>query len=567
MSNISVDTTQHAAHGVSRQHSPHFLEPDKDTTQSKRVNSAEEDVWKWSAQGINFWTVIVALSITDFLSAMDLTAVSTALPTITSDLRGNDFIWPGSAYTLAATAVVPLCGGMVSIFGRKPVLLVLIAFFTLGSALAGAAQSLTMFIAARVIQGIASGGCIAVTEIIYADLVPLPQRGIVLAIAAIIWATASAIGPTVGGVIANAGAWRWLFYLNLPVSGIAFALVFVFFKVKAPRSTFGMKMRRIDWIITIIGGATSLTLGLTWGGAQFRWSSYQTILPLAVGCVALLVFPLIERFWSTEPIIPWVAVSNRTSLAGYLGTLVHSIVAFCAIYYLPVYFQAVLGASPSRSGVDLLGLVMFITPSAMACGATVQSFRRYRPQNLVGWSLIIVGFGILTILDRNSGVARYIGCQVVLGIGLGIVWVGVSFPILAPLPNSNNAHALAFSTFARDLSQTWGIAIGGAILQNELTHRLPDRYKTEFPQGISSAYAAIPLVSALPEPLRGEVRAAFVDSLRVMWQVMIGIAGLGMLTLLLMKEVEMRTNIDQQWALQQEDKQTLRDPPVSFSGC
>ncbi|KZV73042.1 iron permease [Peniophora sp. CONT] len=498
--------------------------------------------------------VIAATLTSDFLSAMDLTAISTALPTIVEDLGGSDFIWPGSAYTLAGVALVPVTGGLVSIFGRKPILLFCIACFALGSALAGAAQSLNMLIAARAIQGFASGGCIATTEIIYADLVPLPQRGIIFGIVAVMWAVASAIGPTTGGALANSGAWRWLFYLNLPVSGIALVLVSVFLKVRAPKSTFSEKMRRIDWIgsIVVVGGSASLTLGLTWGGVQFAWSSYQTLLPLIIGCCALFAFPFIEKYWSTEPTIPWDVVSNRTSLSGYLGTLIHSVVAFCAIYYLPVYFQAVLGASPIRSGIDLLGLAMFITPSSMVCGATVQIFRRYRPQNVLGWVLIIVGFGILTLLDRESDTARYIGCQIVLGIGLGIIWVATAFPILAPLPYSNNAHALAFYAFNRNLSQTWGIAIGGAVLQNQLTKQLPIQYRSTLAQGTSIAYAAIPLLPTIPEPLQTEVRDAFARSLVVLWEVMIGISGLGLLTVLLMKEIEMRTAVDQQWGLEKE---------------
>ena len=121
--------------------------------------------------------------------------------------------------------------------------------------------------------------------------------------------------------------------------------------------------------------------------------------------------------------------------------------------YLPVYFQAVQGASPVRSGIDFLGMVMFITPSCMVVGASVQIFNRYRPQNYIGWALTVVGFGILTLLDADSGRAKYIGCQVVLGIGLGIIWIATQFPILAPLPFSNNAHALAFFTFVRSMSQ------------------------------------------------------------------------------------------------------------------
>ncbi|KAF8512803.1 iron permease [Gautieria morchelliformis] len=507
-------------------------------------------------RGYEFWMVFVANLVVDLLSALDLTAVSTALPTIVARLNGTDFIWVGSSYAIGSTAVVPTVGGLVSIFGRKPILLAFIVFFAIGSAISGAAQSMSMLIAGRAIQGFGGGGCISCTEIIYADIVPLPERGKFLGVTASVWAFACGIGPLIGGALANSGSWRWLFLLNLPLCAVSTILVFIFFHVHTPKDSFRSKIGRMDWFgnAIIICSTTSVMIGLTWGGLRFPWTSLHVLVPLCLGSCGILLFFVVEAYWVREPTVPWFSMTNRTTLSGYLGTFFHGIASICVIYYLPVYFQASKTTSAIRSGVDFLGLALTIAPLAIITGASVQVFNRYRPQNYLGWILTMIGFGLLSTLNENSTTAQYIGFQVILGMGLGMIWIGTQFPILAPLPFSNNAHALAFFTFIRCLAQSWGTAIGGTILQNTLRKRLPASFTLSLPQGVQLAYAIIPSIAGMPQPIKDQVRAAFAQSTTLIWQVMIGISGLGLMTCLLMREVEMRKSLDEKWALKEKAK-------------
>ncbi|KAI0353749.1 MFS general substrate transporter [Trametes cingulata] len=379
--------------------------------------------------------------------ACSQTAVSTALPTIVSHLNGTDFIWAGTAYTIASTAVVPLVGNLVSGFGRKPVLLSFILVFAVGSAISGAAQNMSMLIAGRAIQGFGGGGCISITEIIYADMVPLPERGKFQGIVATAWALACAFGPLVGRAFANSGAWRWLFFLNLPI----------------------------------------------------------------------------PRFFFTD----------RTTLSGYLGTFFHGLVAIIALY--------TTSPCTSRRRKALVG------------GLSVRVINRYCPQNYVGWSIMIVGFGLVSLLDENTSRALYIGLQIPLAVGLGII-----------------AHALAFFTFFRCFVMSWGIVIGGTILQGKLLHTLPPDFRATLPQGVQIAYAAIPSIPTLDEPLRSEVRAAFAQAMRLIWRIMIGISGAWLLTCLLMSEVELRKDsLDEKWGLQDDssgrDEETKGELTVASS--
>ncbi|KAI0046869.1 iron permease [Auriscalpium vulgare] len=509
-------------------------------------------------RGADFWLVFIANLSVDLLSALDLTAVPTALPTIVQHLHGSDFIWAGGAYTVAATSVLPLVGGLVSVVGRKPVLLTFIFIFASGSAVAGAAQSMSMLIAGRALQGVGGGGCLAVTEIVYADMIPLPERGKFQGITASVWALACAVGPPVGGAFANSGAWRWLFFLNLPICAIAAGLVSIFLRVNAPKTTWREKFSRMDWIgnALIIGSTISLMIALIWGGIRFPWVSAHILVPLIIGSVGIVVFFVVEALrppWMKEPTVPRFAFTSRTTLSGYLGTFFHGIVSLTAIYYLPVYFQACKGASAVGSGVDMFGLSFTVPTFAIACGLSVQIVDRYRPQNYIGWALIIIGFGILSLLDENSTRAQYIGYQVPLGAGLGIVWLSTQFPILAPLPFSNNAHALAFFTFIRCFAQGWGVAIGGIILQNTLHRRLPASFLASFPEGVAIIYAVIPAIGQLAEPERSEVRAAFADSLKLAWRVMIGFSAAGLLTTALMREEKLRKVLDSTWGLKEKE--------------
>ncbi|KAI0776679.1 iron permease [Trametes elegans] len=501
-------------------------------------------------RGFRFWVVFASTLLVELLSALDLTAVSTALPTIVERLHGNDFIWAGGAYTIASTAVLPLVGGLVSGFGRKWVLLVFVAFFAVGSVLCGAAQDLTMLIVGRAVQGLGSGGSLSVTEIIFADMVPLPERGKFQGIAAAYVPSAFAIGPPIGGALAGS-SWRWLFYMNLPLCGLAALALCVFLRNHVPEGNAKDKLKDMDWIGngTIIVSTVLVFLGLTWGGLRFPWVSAQVLTPVIIGAIGIAMFLVLERFWLHGQTVPEFFFTDRTTLSGYLATFFHGVVSLTAIYYLPIYFQASKEVSAIKSGIDMFGLSFSIPLFAIVAGVSIEVFSKYRPQNYLGWVFTIVGFVLLSLLNKDSGPAKYIGFQIPLGVGLGILWISTQFPILAPLPFSNSAYALAFFIFVRNFAQSWGIVVGGAILQNVLTEKLPTPLTDTLPKGQEYAYQLIPTIPHMPEPQRSAVRAAFSDGTRLIWHVMIGLSVAGLLTCLLMREEELKTVMDETWAV------------------
>ncbi|PSS06598.1 hypothetical protein PHLCEN_2v3656 [Hermanssonia centrifuga] len=513
-------------------------------------------------KGSAFWLSYLSIVFAIFLSALDLTAVSTVLPTVTADLNGGDeFTWVGSAYALASTAILPLSGALADIFGRKPILMGAIVFFSLGSALAGAAQTMNMLIGARTVQGIGGGAISFLALTISADLVPLNERGLYQGMVSLTWALASGVGPPIGGALAEKASWRWLFYLNLPVTGVAFGLVWMFLKVRTPHGSIKAKLARVDWLgnLIIIAGTTLAIVGLTFGGIRFPWVSAQVLAPLIIGVLTIIGFIMYERYIPGEPAVPWAVISNRTSLAGYMTTMAHGIIMISLIYYLPVYFQATLGSSPLGSAVKGLPSCLIIAPFALMSGLSIHFIKRYRPTITLGWMLLIAGFGILSLLKAGDSTAKWVGFQIVAAAGTGMLFSSPIFAVLVDLPVERTASATATFVFTRTFAQTWGITIASTVLQNELKKKLPAAFVSQFPDGVEIAYAAIPYIKSLPEPLRTEVREAFADSLSVVWKVMVGVGGLGLLSVLIMKEIPMGAVVDAKYGLDESNTATVPD--------
>ncbi|TFY54573.1 hypothetical protein EVJ58_g8782 [Rhodofomes roseus] len=442
-------------------------------------------------------------------------AVSVALPTIVQELHGSTFIWIGSAYTLAGTAFIPLGGGLAQIFGRRIVILASLAIMSLGSALCGSAKNMTYLIAGRTaVQGLGGGGISATTAIIISDLVPLRERGLFNGLIGIAWAMSSGIGPIVGGALAQSGQWRWLFYLNLPICGIAAVIMIVCLRVKTPPGTLGEKVRRVDWrgTLLIIAATTACVIGLTWSGIQYSWGSAAVLVPLILGLAGIVGFMTFESIVPDYPLVPRTLISTVTGVSGYMQTFVMPILMIGIIYYIPVYLQACKGASAIRSGVDVLSFSLVLAPVGLSGGAFTNSTGRYRPPMWLAWAALM----------------------------LGIVHV------------SQNGLALAFFMFLRNFAMVWGVTIGGTVLQNELQKHLPSSFAAQFPEGSAIAYATIPIISQLPEPLKTEVRTAFASSLKVVWEVLLGIAGLGLLSSLFMKGLPLHSTVDDEWGLEQE---------------
>ncbi|EMD35490.1 hypothetical protein CERSUDRAFT_157287 [Gelatoporia subvermispora B] len=511
-------------------------------------------------QDARFWLVYVAICTALLLAALDITSVSTAAPTIVSQLHGEDFTWVSTAYTLASAACLPMSGKLAQIFGRRSTMLGALLIFAVGSAVSGAAKSMTMLIVGRAIQGVGGGGIQSLTNIITADLVPLSKRGKFIAITTMMFAIGSLTGPFIAGGLAQDATWRWLFYMNLPICGVSTVLVFLFLRLHTPSGNLWLKLRNLDWIgnILIIGSTCAILLGLTWGGVTFAWDSRQVLACLIVGFVILIFAGIYEARWAKQPTIPMIILSRRMSLVGYLGLFIQNFLMIASGFYLPTWFQSVRLAGPLKSGVDLLPLCLSISPGAIIQGVVVAKTGRYHLLLIIGWILCVVGTALLAIQKRNTPFAVLEVGQYIQGIGIGLA-NALYFPTLAEVPVEQNASALAFFTFLRAFSQAWGVAIGGTILQNQLQAKLPAALLESVPQGAQLAYSIIPQIKTLPPALQEEVRTAFAESLSFMFKIMAGFSGLGLVSIAFIRDVPLKSETDKKWALKERERERERE--------
>ncbi|KZP23294.1 MFS general substrate transporter [Athelia psychrophila] len=511
-----------------------------------------------------FWMIFVSLLVATFLSALDMTAISTALPTIAAALHSEDFAWIGNAYSITSTAFIPWAGGAANIFGRRPVLLTGLLFFLVGSAMCGASTAMPLMLAGRAFQGVGSGVILTLVEIVLADLVPLAERGAFQGAFGAVWALASATGPVIGGALA-ASNWHWLFYMNLPLTALVIAIVGAFLDLRTPEEPGGWraKVRRMDWLgnLVFIPSITLLILALVWGGQSYAWADAHVLAPLLLGALGLAAWFVLEKHVVAHPTVPFALLANRTTLVGFATTWLHGISALSVFFYWPAYFQAAKGASAVRSAIDFFSVAFVVAPCAMLAGGTISATQVYKPQNIIAWVLMTVGPGLLSLVHADSSKAMWVALPIPFAAGMGLLYAATVFPVLAPLPPALAGQALAFLIFVRNFGNVLGITVGSTALTNSLAKKLPATFIAQLPGGVASAYSAIPAIAALPEPLRQEVRVAFAESIRVIWLVLIPFGGVGLLCALGMRAMALETVTDEAWGMahRETDKAAAED--------
>ncbi|OAX80657.1 hypothetical protein ACJ72_05001 [Emergomyces africanus] len=507
-----------------------------------------------------FWALLSSISLAGLLTALEGTITSTALPSIVGDLGGGHlYIWVVNGYMFSMTAMQPLYGQLANVFGRRWPMLIATALFVLGSGICGGTNNIGTLIVGRIIQGIGASGTTVLTETIICDVVPLRERGKFLAIVMGMIFLGTALGPFFAGLIVQYSTWRWTFYLALPVGGVALLSLFFFLNVRYKQETnLATRLPTIDWAgnVIFIAAITSVLLGLSWAGGLHPWLSYNVLVPLLVGMAGLAGFLVFEgsRF-APNPTVPLHLFSNRTSVGVLVMTFFHGIITVWQLYFMPVYFQGVLGSSPSRSGLQILATVLSILPAAGIGGGLMTKLGIYKPIHYVSWAVTLIGLGLFTLLDRTSSTGYWVGFQIVYSMGAGMLVPTLLPALLAPLSESDTALATATWSFVRSFGMVWGTAIPAAIFNTRSDELAPKlihdaALRAQISAGQAYEHATAAFLGALSLASRVEVTQVFAQSLRRTWLVSLAFAAIGFLSVNLAKEVPMRSELETNYGME-----------------
>ncbi|MDX2598950.1 MDR family MFS transporter [Streptomyces caniscabiei] len=486
---------------------------------------------------------IGALLLGMLLAALDQTIVSTALPTIVSDLGGLEHLsWVVTAYMLAATAATPLWGKLGDQYGRKRLFQTAIVIFLIGSALCGAAQDMPQLIGFRALQGLGGGGLMVLSMAIVGDLVPPRERGRYQGLFGAVFGATSVLGPLLGGLFTEHLSWRWVFYVNLPVGAVA--LVVIAAVLRIPRRA---ERHVIDYLGTflIASVATCLVLVASLGGTTWDWDSPQ-IIGLAVLAVALVVaFVAVERR-AAEPVLPLKLFRVRTFTLSAVISFVVGFAMFGAMTYLPTFLQVVRGVSPTMSGVHMLPMVFGLLLSSTVSGQIVSRTGRWKVFPLAGTAVTTLGLLLLHQLDADSGDGEMSAYLFVFGAGLGLVMQVLVLIVQNAVSYEDLGVATSGATFFRSIGASFGVAVFGTVFAGHLGDKLTDALDgATLPSGVTvEGLKADPReIADLPAALRPPVLDAYASSITDVFVYAAPVALLGFVLAWFLREDRLRASV------------------------
>lgn len=418
--------------------------------------------------------VLLSVMLSAGLVAIDSTILATAVPALVDDLGGfSQFPWLFSVYLLGQAVSVPIYAKLADLYGRKPVMLVGIGLFVVGSLLCGLAWGMTSLIVFRAIQGLGAGAVQPMGMTIMGDIYSVAERAKVQGYLASVWAVSAVVGPTLGGVFADYLSWRLIFLVNLPLGLAAAVMLWRRFDEQVDR-----RPHRIDYagaVLLTLGGL-ALLLALLEGGVRWSWTSATSISLFAAAAVLLAAFAVVERR-ASEPVLPGWVFRNRVVLAAMVTSLVVGVLMMGLTSYVPLYGQVVLGQGAVASGLALAAIALG-WPLAASNSGRLYLTVGFRATMLIGGVVSVGGTSLLLLVGEDSSILVLAAPCFVMGLGFGLVSSPAIIAAQSAVGWDRRAVATGTSAFARSVGSAVGVAVFGAIVNgmvaSRIAHGVPD---------------------------------------------------------------------------------------------
>lgn len=480
-----------------------------------------------------------------FVAMLSGTVVSIALPKIIGSLNGTQtqYTWVVTATLLTATASTPIWGKLADLFNKKALIQAAIVIFVAGSVIAGFAQSTPQLIASRAFQGIGVGGLQALVQVAIAAMIPPRERGRYNGYLGGVMALATVGGPLLGGLIVDTQwlGWRWCFFLGVPIAVIA--LFVLQFTLRLP--TIRRDNVKIDYLgaTFITAGVSLLLVWISFVDDAFAWASWQTG-AMVGGWLILLALAVIVEARAAEPVIPLRIVKQRTTALAILGSLAVGMAMFGGAVFLGQYFQIGRGYTPTESGLLTIPMMAGVLISSIVSGRLITKTGKIKPYLVAGSILLVAGFALLGTVDHDTSLGVVGTAMFIVGVGVGMTMQNLVLAVQNTVALKDIGAASATVAFFRSLGGTIGVSVLGAILARQVTDRITHDLAAAGVPASSSGGSSNLNLAALPESIQHIVRAAYGDATGHIFLVSAAIAVVGVIAVLLLKPITLRTSLD-----------------------
>jgi len=510
---------------------------------AKEQTDEDEDDGVEYPQAMKLVLITIALCLSVFCMAIDNTIIAVAIPRISDQFGAiNDVGWYGSAYLLTTCAFQLFFGKLYTFLSIKWVYLTAIVIFEIGSAVCGAAPNSPALIVGRAVAGLGSAGIFSGAVLIVSNTVPLKKRPTYMGMIGGMYGIASVAGPLMGGAFTDKVSWRWCFYINLPIGAITVLFIALFYhptkgaRAQTIATGFREKVQQFDPYGTLIflPMIVCLLLALQWGGSKYPWHDGRIIALLVIFGVLLIAFIGIQLWKQDNATVPPRVLKQRSIAAGAWFAVTLGAAFFVFVYYLPIWFQAIKGATAVGSGIRNIPMILSLVIFSMVAGFAVTQLGYYTPFIIASSILMSVGSGLLATLQPTTGSGAWIGFQIIFGAGVGFGMQNTLIAAQTVLPKQDIPIGTAIIMF----SQTLGGALFISVAQNVFTNRLLANLQKVVPDlspALVLATGATSLKDAIPSQFLAGVQTAYNASIMSTFYVAVALSVLSVVGAVLME--------------------------------